>query len=254
MSKGKSEKGLVAGSFNWDEKSISSKDEGVTRVKAFLAIVEDVPSVRKANARLGQRKRKDTISPKEVLFTKANESLSEIAPKITFDTKYSKESGPKVVFGDNSSGDIEGYGSVNCNGITFTRVAYLNGRSSDISYFYVFGCHVHIHNHKDHPGKFNEKADGGFFLGYSPIAKAFRVFNIRRQEMKETYHVTFSKDDEAIYKSSKKEAKSKTLKLHQLMNAYEIELMKLIEALEEIFRNKMYKNGVVIKNKARLVA
>ncbi|GJX65589.1 retrovirus-related pol polyprotein from transposon TNT 1-94 [Tanacetum coccineum] len=41
--------------------------------------------------------------------------------------KYSKESGPKVVFGDDSSGDTEGYGSVNCNGITFTRVAYVNG-------------------------------------------------------------------------------------------------------------------------------
>ncbi|GJS45128.1 retrovirus-related pol polyprotein from transposon TNT 1-94 [Tanacetum coccineum] len=40
---------------------------------------------------------------------------------------YSKESGPKVVFRDDSSGDIEGYGSVNCNGITFTRVAYVNG-------------------------------------------------------------------------------------------------------------------------------
>ncbi|GJZ19951.1 retrovirus-related pol polyprotein from transposon TNT 1-94 [Tanacetum coccineum] len=37
---------------------------------------------------------------------------------------YSKESGPKVVFRDNSLGDIEGYGSVNCNGISFTRVAY----------------------------------------------------------------------------------------------------------------------------------
>ncbi|GJZ14695.1 hypothetical protein Tco_0550372 [Tanacetum coccineum] len=32
--------------------------------------------------------------------------------------------GPKVVFGDDSSGDIKGYGSVNYNGITFTRVAY----------------------------------------------------------------------------------------------------------------------------------
>ncbi|GJY76366.1 retrovirus-related pol polyprotein from transposon TNT 1-94, partial [Tanacetum coccineum] len=40
---------------------------------------------------------------------------------------YSKESGPKVVFGDNSSGDIEGYGLVNCNGITFTKVAYVTG-------------------------------------------------------------------------------------------------------------------------------
>ncbi|GJU83296.1 retrovirus-related pol polyprotein from transposon TNT 1-94 [Tanacetum coccineum] len=39
--------------------------------------------------------------------------------------RYSNESGPKVVFRDNSSGDTEGYGLVNCNGITFTRVAYV---------------------------------------------------------------------------------------------------------------------------------
>ncbi|GJU48299.1 retrovirus-related pol polyprotein from transposon TNT 1-94 [Tanacetum coccineum] len=74
--------------------------------------------------------------------------------------------------------------------------------SLDISYFYVFGCHVHIHNHRDHLGKFDEKADDGFCLGYSLVAKAFRVFNIRRQEMEETIHVTFSKDDEAISQSS----------------------------------------------------
>ncbi|GKE42525.1 retrovirus-related pol polyprotein from transposon TNT 1-94, partial [Tanacetum coccineum] len=40
---------------------------------------------------------------------------------------YSKKSGPKVVFRDDSSGDTEGYGLVNYNGITFTRVAYVNG-------------------------------------------------------------------------------------------------------------------------------
>ncbi|GJW90374.1 hypothetical protein Tco_0167927, partial [Tanacetum coccineum] len=72
---------------------------------------------------------------------------------------------------------------------------FLEGRYPDISYFYVFGCPVHIHNHKDHLGKFDEKADDGFFLGYSLVAKTFRVFNIRRQEMEETYHVTFSEDD-----------------------------------------------------------
>ncbi|GJX02545.1 retrovirus-related pol polyprotein from transposon TNT 1-94 [Tanacetum coccineum] len=59
-------------------------------------------------------------------------------------------------------------------------------------------CPVHTHNHRDHLGNFDEKANDGFFLGYSPVAKAFRVFNIRRQEMEETYHVTFSEDDEAI--------------------------------------------------------
>ncbi|GKE81372.1 retrovirus-related pol polyprotein from transposon TNT 1-94, partial [Tanacetum coccineum] len=72
------------------------------------------------------------------------------------------------------------------------------GRSPDISYFHVFGCLVHIHNHRDHLGKFDDKFDDGFFLGYSPIAKAFRVFNIRRQELEESFHVTFSEDDEAI--------------------------------------------------------
>ncbi|GJX90783.1 retrovirus-related pol polyprotein from transposon TNT 1-94 [Tanacetum coccineum] len=41
--------------------------------------------------------------------------------------RYLKESSIKVVFGDNSSGDTEGYGSMNCNGIIFTRVAYFNG-------------------------------------------------------------------------------------------------------------------------------
>ncbi|GKB69688.1 retrovirus-related pol polyprotein from transposon TNT 1-94 [Tanacetum coccineum] len=76
------------------------------------------------------------------------------------------------------------------------------GRSPDISYFYVFGCPVHIHNHRDYLGNFDAKADDGFFLGYSLVTKAFRVFNIRRQEMEETYHVTFSEDDEVISKSS----------------------------------------------------
>ncbi|GJY77998.1 retrovirus-related pol polyprotein from transposon TNT 1-94 [Tanacetum coccineum] len=66
---------------------------------------------------------------------------------------------------------------------------------------HVFGCPVHIHNHKDHLGKFDEKADDGFFLGYSPVAKAFRVFNISRQEMEEIVHVTFSEDDESTSQS-----------------------------------------------------
>ncbi|GJS00733.1 hypothetical protein Tco_0317241 [Tanacetum coccineum] len=51
------------------------------------------------------------------------------------------------------------------------------GRSLDIIYFYVFGCLVYIHNHIDHLGKFDAKADDGFFLGYSLMAKAFRDIN-----------------------------------------------------------------------------
>ncbi|GKE94142.1 retrovirus-related pol polyprotein from transposon TNT 1-94, partial [Tanacetum coccineum] len=43
---------------------------------------------------------------------------------------------------------------------------------------------VYIHNYKDHLGKFDEKADDGYLLGYSLVSKAFRVFNTRRQQLK----------------------------------------------------------------------
>ncbi|GJZ20380.1 retrovirus-related pol polyprotein from transposon TNT 1-94, partial [Tanacetum coccineum] len=55
-----------------------------------------------------------------------------------------------------------------------TTYDVFRGRFLDISYSYVFGCPVHIHNLRDHLGKFDEKADDGFFLGYSLMAKAFR--------------------------------------------------------------------------------
>nr|GEZ39241.1 retrovirus-related Pol polyprotein from transposon TNT 1-94 [Tanacetum cinerariifolium] len=71
-------------------------------------------------------------------------------------------------------------------------------RISNISYFHVFGYHVFIHNHTDHLGKFDAKADDGYFLGYSSASKAFSVYNTRRQQIEETYHVTFDKSMEAI--------------------------------------------------------
>nr|GEU64228.1 retrovirus-related Pol polyprotein from transposon TNT 1-94 [Tanacetum cinerariifolium] len=57
---------------------------------------------------------------------------------------------------------------------------------------------VYIHNDKDHSGKFNEKADDGYLLGYSLVSKAFRVFNTKRQQTKETYHITFDESPDAI--------------------------------------------------------
>ncbi|GJV95928.1 retrovirus-related pol polyprotein from transposon TNT 1-94 [Tanacetum coccineum] len=71
-------------------------------------------------------------------------------------------------------------------------------RIPNISYFHVFGCLVFIHTHKDHLGKFDAKADDGYFLGYYFVSKAFRVFNMRRQQVEETYHVTFDESMEAI--------------------------------------------------------
>ncbi|GJW11502.1 hypothetical protein Tco_1577329 [Tanacetum coccineum] len=119
-----------------NEESISSKDEGTTKSKAFMAIAEDEPSVGKANARYvikvnleneslddeiynlkkvigkwtcnkvtldqllskqvpsnivkalgGRWRRKEKISSKEVIFTKADESSSMFIPEITSESK-----------------------------------------------------------------------------------------------------------------------------------------------------------------------
>ncbi|GJX00038.1 hypothetical protein Tco_0183951 [Tanacetum coccineum] len=62
----------------------------------------------------------------------------------------------------------------------------------------LMSTQVYIHNHKDHLGKFDEKADDGYLLGYSLVSKAFRVFNTRRQQTKETYHIIFDESPDAI--------------------------------------------------------
>ncbi|GKA98656.1 hypothetical protein Tco_0826593, partial [Tanacetum coccineum] len=52
--KGSSKKGLIDESFDWDKEFVSSEDEGTTKIKEFMAIAKDEPSVGKADARSGQ--------------------------------------------------------------------------------------------------------------------------------------------------------------------------------------------------------
>ncbi|GJV58056.1 retrovirus-related pol polyprotein from transposon TNT 1-94 [Tanacetum coccineum] len=49
-----------------------------------------------------------------------------------------------------------------------------------------------------HLEKFDEKADDGYLLRYSLVYKAFRVFNTRRQQTEETYHIIFDESPDAI--------------------------------------------------------
>ncbi|GJV25147.1 retrovirus-related pol polyprotein from transposon TNT 1-94 [Tanacetum coccineum] len=78
-----------------------------------------------------------------------------------------------------------------------TRKLFINApRLRDVIFY--------INNHKDHIGKFDEKADDGYLLGYSLVSKAFRVFNTKRKQTKETYHITFDESPEvAVSKSLK---------------------------------------------------
>ncbi|GKF07932.1 putative ribonuclease H-like domain-containing protein [Tanacetum coccineum] len=57
-----------------------------------------------------------------------------------------------------------------------------------------FGSPVTILNTIDHLGKFDGKADEGFFVGYSTNSKAFRVFNSRTRIVEENLYVQFSEN------------------------------------------------------------
>ncbi|GKD69640.1 Orf y, partial [Tanacetum coccineum] len=67
-----------------------------------------------------------------------------------------------------------------------------------------FGCLVTILNTIDHLGKFDGKADEGFFVRYSLNSKAFRVFNSRTRIVEENLHISDDgmKVDEDLRKDS----------------------------------------------------
>ncbi|GJZ97595.1 putative ribonuclease H-like domain-containing protein, partial [Tanacetum coccineum] len=70
-----------------------------------------------------------------------------------------------------------------------TPYELLHGRPPSISFIRPFGCPVTILNTLDPLGKFDEKADEGFFVGYSINSKAFRLLQgiklIRMQSSKD---------------------------------------------------------------------
>ncbi|GJT56999.1 putative ribonuclease H-like domain-containing protein [Tanacetum coccineum] len=66
------------------------------------------------------------------------------------------------------------------------------GRKLALGFMRPCGYLVTILNTIDHLGKFDGKADEGFFVGYSINSKAFRVFNNRTRIVEENLHVQFS--------------------------------------------------------------
>ncbi|GJZ50171.1 putative ribonuclease H-like domain-containing protein [Tanacetum coccineum] len=70
---------------------------------------------------------------------------------------------------------------------------FKNREMNQFCFMRPFGCPVTILNTIDHLGKFDGKADEGFFVGYSVNSKAFRVFNSRTRMVEENLHIRFSK-------------------------------------------------------------
>ncbi|GKC83043.1 putative ribonuclease H-like domain-containing protein, partial [Tanacetum coccineum] len=78
--------------------------------------------------------------------------------------------------------------------IEAARTMLADSKTPTLSFMRPFGCPVTIINTIDHLGKFDDKADEGFFVGYSLNSKAFRVFNSRTRIVEENLHIRFSEN------------------------------------------------------------
>ncbi|GJV91922.1 putative ribonuclease H-like domain-containing protein [Tanacetum coccineum] len=72
-----------------------------------------------------------------------------------------------------------------------TPYELIHGRPPLIDFMKPFGYLVTILNTRDLLGKFDGKADKGYFVGYSVVSKAMRVFNKRTRIVEETLNIRF---------------------------------------------------------------
>ncbi|GJU40398.1 hypothetical protein Tco_1193355, partial [Tanacetum coccineum] len=128
------------------------EDEGITKIRAFMAIAKDEPFVGKADARSalgGKGRRKENIFSKEVIFTKADESSSMLAPEITCDSESERDTQepllplPKLIGAEPASTSINLISLANLTTImadltlNTTKSTRTNKISNKVSHAYV---------------------------------------------------------------------------------------------------------------------
>ncbi|GJS66326.1 retrovirus-related pol polyprotein from transposon TNT 1-94 [Tanacetum coccineum] len=159
-----------------------------------------------------------------------------------------------------------------------THYKLLRGRKPTLDYFIVFGSKCFILNTKDYLTKFDPKSYEGVFLGYSQNSKAYIILNKHTRKVEESLNVTFDEtpppsktsplvDDDLDEEESIKVTKKKnlendivdeTLEIDEIVNIKESRNHPLENVIgnlnQRTLRNKLDENGVVSRNKARLVA
>nr|GEU62658.1 hypothetical protein [Tanacetum cinerariifolium] len=139
------------------------------------------------------------------------------------------------------------------NSYNKTPYELFNGRSPAIGFLKPFGCHVMILNTLDNLGKFEEKGDEGYFIGYSMSSKAFRVFNKRTRRVEENLHVEFL-ENKAIEKGSGPNWLFDIDSLTKYMNYVPVDAGVRPIWTKWVLKNKKDERRIIIRNKARLVA
>ncbi|GKD51128.1 retrovirus-related pol polyprotein from transposon TNT 1-94 [Tanacetum coccineum] len=72
-----------------------------------------------------------------------------------------------------------------------TPYELVHNKKPDLSFLRVFGALCYPTNDSEDLGKLKAKADIGFFVGYAPNRKGYRIYNKRTRKIMETIHVTF---------------------------------------------------------------
>ncbi|GJT79078.1 integrase, catalytic region, zinc finger, CCHC-type containing protein [Tanacetum coccineum] len=72
-----------------------------------------------------------------------------------------------------------------------TPYELVHDKKSDLSFLHIFGALYYPTNDSEDLGKLKAKADIGFFVGYAPNRKGYRIYNKRTRQIMETIHVTF---------------------------------------------------------------
>ncbi|GJU97391.1 retrovirus-related pol polyprotein from transposon TNT 1-94 [Tanacetum coccineum] len=72
-----------------------------------------------------------------------------------------------------------------------TTYELVHDKKSDLSFLRIFGALCYPTNDSEDLGKLKAKADIGFFVGYAPNRKGYRIYNKRTRQIMETIHVTF---------------------------------------------------------------
>nr|GEU40394.1 retrotransposon protein, putative, unclassified [Tanacetum cinerariifolium] len=157
-----------------------------------------------------------------------------------------------------------------------TPYELLIGRSPNLDFMTYFGCPVTILNTLDHLGKFKGKADEGFLVRYFVNSKAFRS-----SDDKDVDEVP-GKEDEGVSKENRIDDQERTdsstqdvntagpsintantninpeellqFKLQKVWTLVDLLNGKRVIGTKWVFRNKKDKRGIVVRNKARLVA
>ncbi|GKB33051.1 retrovirus-related pol polyprotein from transposon TNT 1-94 [Tanacetum coccineum] len=72
-----------------------------------------------------------------------------------------------------------------------TPYELVHDKKPDLLFLCIFGALCYPTNDSEDLGKLKAKADIGFFVGYAPNRKGYRIYNKRTRQIMETIHVTF---------------------------------------------------------------